>query len=355
MYDLNVTLWISYVIFIIVTFCFSLLTNFLFLRFVRTLGIRNSDPKLIRWSAEAKPSLGGMTFFITFLFSVSAYSFIFEQNDYFRNPQSIGIIIACTIGFLMGLHDDAYNTKVSIKLFTQIACGIILISTGTYINITDNQIINYIITIFWVVGIMNSLNMLDNMDAISALVSLFIILTAIISLFLKNDYHNPYSLLLLGILAAIGAFLIYNWHPSKMIMGDTGSQFLGILLAVIGILYFWNADKPEEPVIAFKQIMIVMTLYSLLLIDTSTVFIKRIIAGGSPFVGGKDHTTHHLSYLGLTDRQVAYAFILLSIFSMLITISLQFWIVWSTMLGISLLIYFFTLFGALFYIANLNK
>ena len=96
-------------------------------------------------------------------------------------------------------------------------------------------------------------------------------------------------------------------------------------------------------------------MHSLLIIDTTTVFIKRIMAGGSPFVGGKDHTTHHLSYLGFKDNYVAWVFILLSSFSMFIVVFLQFWLVWSTLLGVVLLLYFVVLFGALFYIANLNK
>ena len=355
MSELNEPLLISYGIFIVLSFSFSLLTNFLLLKFARTLGTRNFEPSMIRWSNEVRPSLGGITFFITFLFALSAYSFIFARNDYFRNTQSIGIILSCTLGFLMGLYDDAFNTKVSLKLITQITCGLILISTGTSIRLFEYDILNYLLTMFWVVAMMNSLNMLDNMDAISTIVSGFIILTTLISLFIKGDLFNPHIILMLGIFSALAAFLVYNWHPSKMFMGDTGSQFLGVFLAATGILYFWNPIGEPGDVNVFKQLVIILILHVLLIIDTSTVFIKRTLAGGSPFVGGKDHTTHHLSYLGFKDNHVAWVFIILSSFSMFIVVFLQFWLIWSALLGIVLLLYFAVLFGALFYIANLNK
>lgn len=356
MKELVQSVWVAYGVFFLMSLVFSLLTNFLFLKFVKTLGMRNYDPSMIRWSPNVKPSLGGITFFLIFLLSIASHSLLTYESNFFRNVQPLGIILSATLGFLMGLHDDAFNTRVGLKFITQLICGVLLISTGTYIQLFDNQILNYLLTMFWVVGIMNSINMLDNMDTIAANASLYITLTALLSLVISHDMLNPYIPVLVGLIAALLGFLWYNWNPSKMIMGDTGSQFLGVVLAVIGILYFWNSDPPalgSSP--ALRQILVVVLVYNVLIIDTTTVVIKRIRAGKSPFVGGKDHTTHHLSYLGFTDRQVGLIFMAISMLSSVIALILMHWTVWSWWLAATVILYFLTLFSSLFYIANLNK
>ncbi|MHC1707042.1 MAG: MraY family glycosyltransferase [Bacteroidales bacterium] len=347
---------LSYFLFFIVTLILSLLINSLFLKFSQTLGIRNRTDTIIRWSSESKPSFGGISFYIIFLFSLSAYSIVFEQSLNFRSLQFLGFLCAITLGFLIGLYDDAYDTKVWLKLSSQILCGLILIATGTQIRFFDTEILNFILTLFWVVALMNSINMLDNMDAITTIISIFILFTAVVTILLKQDFYNPFFLVILGVLASLTGFLFYNWHPSRMFMGDTGSQFLGILLAVIGILYFWNPYRTNDYLHYSRQIVIILMVFTIPIIDTATVTIKRLASGKSPFVGGKDHTTHHLSYLGLTDRQVAYVFIGISVVCTLLSISIIFaFPSWSLIQATGYLVFFLIIFGALFYIANLNK
>lgn len=218
----------------------------------------------------------------------------------------------------MGLADDAYNTKPLLKLFVQIACGVVLILTGTYITIFTDSIANYIITILWVIGMMNSINMLDNMDAITASVSLSILITALGIMIGLENLNNVFFIILLGATASLIGFLFYNWNPSKLYMGDTGSQFLGILLAVTGIVFFWNSPDFNGKEIQSKQVITTLLAFLLPISDTTTVVINRLTKGQSPFIGGKDHTTHHLSYLGFSDRQVALIFIGISLISSLL-------------------------------------
>lgn len=346
---------VEFCVFFAACLIFSFLINSLFLKFIKTLGMRNSSETVIRWGSQSKPAIGGISFYIIFLLSIIAYSFFFEKSLYFLNLQFIGILFASTLGFLMGLFDDAYNTKPLIKLFTQITCAIILISTGVYIHIFDYDMLNYAITILWVVGIMNSINMLDNMDAISTIVSISVILTIIVNLFIINDFTNPDLFVLIGILAALIGFLRFNWHPSIFYMGDTGSQFLGALLAAIGVIYFWNRQDSGGIESTSKQIITTLLIFSIPLIDTTTVFIKRLGRGKSPFVGGKDHTTHHVSYLGYNDRQVAWIYIAISVVSMVMTIvavnCISDWRILHVFIYGS---YLLALFIILFYIANLN-
>jgi UDP-GlcNAc:undecaprenyl-phosphate/decaprenyl-phosphate GlcNAc-1-phosphate transferase len=292
-------------------FVFSLVINYILLKFAQTLGIRNSNENQVRWSPDAKPSLGGISFYVVFLFAF-IFTILLPQKNSGFNMQIIGILIASTLAFLMGLADDAFNTQPLLKFLTQLFCGLIIIFSGHYISIFENQFVNYILTILWVVGLMNSINMLDNMDGISTLVSCLACLFMIfvnVSLFNTNSYATTLNL---GVLGALCGFLVFNFHPSKMFMGDTGSQFLGLFLAVMGIDNCWN-NPTSDLVNGFPvaNILIVVLVFLLPLTDTITVVINRLRAGNSPFVGGKDHTTHHLFFKGITEKRIAILFFLI--------------------------------------------
>ena len=110
------------------------------LRFVKTLGIRNEGQATIRWSSEVKPALGGLTFYIIFLLSIILHSFIFSYEGSNIDFKFTGIVGATSLGFLMGLSDDAYNTRPVLKFITQVLCGVILIYSGTYINIFESDL-----------------------------------------------------------------------------------------------------------------------------------------------------------------------------------------------------------------------
>ena len=211
------------------------------LKFATNLGIRNNDQPVMRWSNVAKPALGGITLYISFLISSTCFSIFFDEV--FKDLQTLGTLISVAIGFMMGLADDAYNTKPIIKSLAQVSCGVILVATGTYIHFFENDYLNYILTVLWVIGIMNSINMLDNMDGITTIVSIFILLIALFYLAIHDDYNNFDFFAILGVLASLTAFLFHNWNPSKMFMGDTGSQFIGVFLAIISIKYMWNDHK----------------------------------------------------------------------------------------------------------------
>ena len=146
----------------------SLVVNKLLLSFSQSLGIRNRNDVVIRWSNESKPSLGGVSFYIVFLFAIICYSII-SDVPILHDQQIIGLLSAGSISFAMGLADDTYNTKPWGKLLVQILCGMTFIYSGTIIELTHIPLYDKIITIIWVVALMNSLNMLDNMDGITGI------------------------------------------------------------------------------------------------------------------------------------------------------------------------------------------
>jgi UDP-GlcNAc:undecaprenyl-phosphate/decaprenyl-phosphate GlcNAc-1-phosphate transferase len=342
-----------YGLFFCMSVLFSFLINGLFLKFVKTLGMRDKDDTIIRWGTQSKPAVGGFSFYIIFLLSIIIYSIFFDSNQVFLSKQFIGILLASMLGFLIGLADDAYNTRPFLKFSTQVTCGIILMVTGTSINLSSIEILNYILTIVWVVGIMNSLNMLDNMDGITSTVSISIILSALAVMVFHHEYDSVYFMILLGVMAALFAFLYFNWHPSKMYMGDTGSQFLGVFLAAIGIRYLWNADPPSGEIISAKNLFLPIIVFIMPIIDTTTVVINRMRRGQSPFVGGKDHTTHALAYLGLSDSQVALVFWVLTLISLIIVIVMEKFLgAWSHNYTWLFSGYVLSMFGIFFYAAR---
>jgi UDP-GlcNAc:undecaprenyl-phosphate/decaprenyl-phosphate GlcNAc-1-phosphate transferase len=352
----KVYLYIIYISYAIGSAIVSFLINSLFLKFASNLGIRNTSETIIRWSPKAKPALGGISFFLVFLLSIACYPIFFEQQSLLINKKLLGILGASTLAFLMGLSDDAYNTRPLLKLFVQIMCGLVLVFTGTYINVFSNPYFNYLLTVFWVVGLMNSINMLDNMDAITTLVSITIILNALLILYLNSDAHNIHILLLIGVLSSLVGFLYFNWHPSKMFMGDTGSQFLGLFLATMGIIYFWNTPDFHGKQIQSKQLFVTILAFAIPIIDTTSVVINRISKGKSPFVGGKDHTTHSLFFMGITEKRIALLFVGICLVSMFFNfLIIRFIENWSYLHIALFSVYFASLFWFLYAPTRKNK
>jgi len=349
--------FIVYSSYFIIAMIFSFLINSLFLRFSKTLGIRSqNEGTVIRWSAESKPAVGGFSLYIIFLLSITAYSVFFNSHQVFLNKQFIGFLLATMLGFLLGLGDDAYDTRPLLKVTTQLTCAVLLIVTGTVINISPYVFINYAFTIFWVVGIMNALNMIDNMDAIAGCVSIIIILSTICMMIMTNDMTGIFFIIMVGIMGALLGFLYFNWHPSKMFMGDTGSQFLGVLLAFIGIRYFWNSSAPTPEIINSKNFILPLIVFIMPIVDTTVVVINRLAKKRSPFIGGKDHTTHALAFLGLSDSQVAFLFISISSLSVFFVIVMERIITsWQNVHAIFLGAYFVAVLSVFLYLSRLRK
>lgn len=334
-------------LFFFISIFFSFLINWLFLKFSFNLGHREKDGKQIRWSRNVKPAIGGISFFIVFLISISVIGTFPRETNSFLDSRLIGLMGASSLGFLLGLADDAYNTNPLVKFIGQLTCAYILIVSDIYINIFGIDSLDFLITVIWVIGLMNSINMLDNMDAITSSISASIIvgIIAVIFCISPNVLNNLYLIVLVGVLGALLGFLYFNWYPSKIYMGDTGSQFLGVFLAGVSILFIWNFRDYPDSIFELKQFVVPMLLFIVPLIDTTTVTIRRLMRKQSPFVGGKDHTTHHLVYLGLNDRQVASTLLTISLISIPIALAIvNQWIEWTMRVTLSAFAYFLILF-----------
>lgn len=305
--DSQLVLSLIFALFFTVAIVFSYVINGLLLKFSRSLGSRTDhSTHIIRWASPLKPSLGGFSFYILFLISLSAFGFVAHASNDFFSSSLFGIVLAVNFGFLLGLTDDAYNTIPLLKFCAQIFCGLVLIFTNTMIHATGIFTIDALVTLLWVVGLMNSINMLDNMDGISGSVSLLILAAMVVVLGVEHSFFSVTALMMLAVDGSLIGFLFHNAHPSRIYMGDTGSQFLGVFIAALSIQVLWKYHEPVGSVVQLKQFLIPLMAFSVPLIDTTTVVIHRIARGQSPFVGGRDHITHHFAYAGLKDKQVMY-------------------------------------------------
>lgn len=345
--------------FLLISALFSFLINWLFLKFSFNLGARDSsDINQVRWASNVKPAIGGISFFIVFLISISVIGTLPRQSNYMLDKHLIGIIASCCLGFILGLADDAYNTNPLAKFIIQLSCAFILIISDVYIRISGNPAFDFIITTFWVIGLMNSINMLDNMDAITTTISMSIIIGLISVVAISgNELSAFYLVMLVGVFGSLCGFLYFNWNPAKVYMGDTGSQFLGVFLAATSIMFFWDfRDAGSSELIQLKQFVVPMLFFIVPLIDTMTVTFRRLMRKQSPFVGGKDHITHHLAYLGLSDNMVALILISISLFSLpFVSLIITGIIPWTWVVTFSSFAYFAVVFIIIQIVYNAGK
>jgi UDP-GlcNAc:undecaprenyl-phosphate GlcNAc-1-phosphate transferase len=303
-----------------ISFLFSTIVNWILVKYSINLGVRNISAKEeIRWQ-KRKPSIGGLSFYIVFLIFYAVFSNLILLKVFpelsFGFQRDVSLITAASIGFFIGLIDDARNTNPLLKLLGQVLCGLTLVAFNQVIPISPNFFWNSFFTVLWVVFLMNSINMLDNMDGLTASVSVSILLGCIVIFGIKN--FTLTNVMALSTVGALVGFLIYNWHPSRIYMGDSGSQFLGIILAHTSLFALWQNRTVDGGYFQLNQFILPLLFFTIPIFDTATVSIHRLLRKQSPFVGGKDHLSHHLVFLGLKDWQAVTLLLIINILFILI-------------------------------------
>ena len=242
------------------------------------------------------PLMGGVAIFSGAL--IAFFILFFATGFYAVSDNVIGIGLAMTIVMLVGLADDRMGgMSAPVKLGGQTLAVVVLIYFGVYARIPFlPTILDFAITYLWIMVISNATNFLDNMDGacagVSAVSAAFIVLLAAIN---GQDLVAGLGAAVLG--ACLG-FLRYNFKPATIFMGDTGSLFLGFLLAVLAL----QLRFPENS--NFVTWMVPLLLLGVQLFDLSLVTVSRLARGVNPLTtAGKDHTSHRLVELGYTQRE----------------------------------------------------
>ncbi|TAK37045.1 MAG: undecaprenyl/decaprenyl-phosphate alpha-N-acetylglucosaminyl 1-phosphate transferase, partial [Chloroflexota bacterium] len=248
------------------------------------------NPNARKLHRNAVPLLGGLAMYVAFM----AVLLIF--NDRFNFQQLVGILLGASLVSFFGIWDDSRGLRPLVKLLGQAAAAVVLILSGVQVSLFGNPAWPDIaLTIFWIVGITNAFNLLDNMDGLSGGIA------AVSAAFFLVLAGTSGQFLVAGLAAAIlGAalgFLRYNFNPASIFMGDTGSLFLGFMLAALGIkLRFENTTLVTW--------MIPILVLAIPILDTTLVTISRARRGLNPFTSpGKDHISHRLVAMGMTHRE----------------------------------------------------
>ncbi|PZR98492.1 MAG: undecaprenyl/decaprenyl-phosphate alpha-N-acetylglucosaminyl 1-phosphate transferase, partial [Candidatus Chloroheliales bacterium] len=254
------------------------------------------------------PLLGGLAIYAGFIAAVAIGGNLGRSAENYSPWQAVGILIGATVVALFGMWDDKYGLRPRVKLVGQVLGALALIATGVRVEFLHNDILDYALTIFWVVGICNAINLMDNMNGlaggVSAVASLcFFALAAL------NDQAlvAPLSIALFG--ACIG-FLRYNFgHTASIFMGDTGSLFLGFMLATVGIkVRFPNAHVDDHVTWLIPIIVLAVPIF-----DTTLVTISRLRRRISPATPGQDHFSHRLVRLGMSRREAVMFIYLIAV------------------------------------------
>lgn len=252
----------------------------------------------VRWSAQAKPTIGGVSFLVGFFAALGwvAFTNLSPPKEIYS---VVLLVFAAGIAFAMGLADDIWHTRPGSKFFFQTLCGMLLVLSGFEFDIGLHPAVQAAITLLWVITLMNSVNMLDNMDGVSGAAA-FAVLIALGML----DPLGAAGFVAWAMAATLGGFLLLNVHPSKLFMGDAGSQLLGFLLAALSLIIFRIDGELGAVQSSNLRWVLLPLLFFTTLCDTALVTLNRLLHGRSPFVGGRDHSTHNLSYLGWSDQRI---------------------------------------------------
>jgi UDP-GlcNAc:undecaprenyl-phosphate GlcNAc-1-phosphate transferase len=230
----------------------------------------------------------------SFLLLFSSLSLDLKQQLY------LGLILPGIAIAFIGLLDDIYQLPPWPRFLSQSAVGVItsfmLYLSGAGVEVFDNQLLNSLATILWVVAIINALNFIDNMDGLATSISIVASLAMFILAYLNNQYLV--AALSVAIFASCLGFLFWNKRPASIYLGDAGALYLGFLLAAISIRI--DLDNETAPI----RVLVLILILAIPVIDVTQVVISRISRGKSPFEGGRDHISHLLLNRGITQGVV---------------------------------------------------
>ncbi len=209
------------------------------------------------------------------------------------------VLGAASLVAAAGLFDDRWRLPVAEKLLAQLFAAAVLVSGGLFVVLALPGWLDAVLTVLWIVGITNAFNLLDNMDGLAAGVAAVAALGFVVLTARQGGFAPALAIALLG--ATLG-FLLYNFHPARIFMGDAGSLFLGLLLAVLG-LELQTGRGVSEPWIAA---LVPVLLLAVPIFDTTLVTVSRWRRGRNPLTTpGHDHLSHRLYRKGLSARGVA--------------------------------------------------
>lgn len=282
----------------VVPFIIALVVSYLLTPGVKKVAIKVGAvdrPNARKVHTHVIPRLGGLAIYIGFM---AAVLFCVPLHH-----ELIGMLLGCTAIVAIGIWDDICNIPARVKLVGQIAAACIPVAFGIQIEWLTNpfgdilvlpEVIAVPLTIFWIIGFTNTVNLIDGLDGLAAGVAFI----ASISMFLLAVNLNQFlpALIIVSMAGAALGFLQYNFNPAKIFMGDTGSMLLGYPLAVSAVLGLVKTA-------ATVALVVPIIALGLPILDTTFAIIRRRMSGVPIFQPDKGHLHHRLLALGMTQKQ----------------------------------------------------
>ena len=254
------------------------------------------------------PRMGGLAIFFGFLLS----TLIFVPMD----EQYRGMLMGAVIIVVLGIFDDIYSLPASFKFVVQIVAALMAVFSGNVISAISNPNIfsqnpvwelgwlKYPVTIIWIVAITNAVNLIDGLDGLACGVATISSMTLLVIAMVAAEL--PVALLMAALAGGSIGFLPYNMNPAKIFMGDTGSTFLGFVLAVVSIQGLFKLYT----IISFA---VPFLMLGLPIFDTAFAFIRRIAHGQNPMHADRSHVHHSLIDMGFSQKQAVAVLYLISV------------------------------------------
>ena len=271
------------------------------------------------------PAMGGLPIFIGFSLAI----LIWAPFEILREIKYV--VSAISIMFVIGFRDDLINLRAYQKLIGQISAALIIVTvceirlTSLYnlFGVGDIPLVlSYLLSLFTIIVITNAFNLIDGIDGLSG--SVGIMATLFFGIFFFLNDQIGFSLISLSLSGALVAFLNYNWAPSKIFMGDTGSLFIGFLLSIVAIKFIDFNHSISGAEFSFGgSIGTAVAVLILPLADTFRVFVKRVLRGRSPMHPDRKHVHHILLRLGCNHAQATGILVTVNIIFVLLALVLK--------------------------------
>ncbi|GMT41604.1 MAG: undecaprenyl-phosphate alpha-N-acetylglucosaminyl 1-phosphate transferase [bacterium] len=259
------------------------------------------------------PTAGGLAIAVPFL-AVVIFSIIADPFPTGLPQKALaGLFVSATLIALLGLYDDVRNASPIMKISVQAAAGIILVAAGVKMDLITNPLASPIqpgiwgnlLLILWLIVITNAINLIDGIDGLAAGICLISSVTIFAVAVVFGE--TILALLAAALAGALFGFIRLNLPPARIFLGDTGSLFLGFVLAAISVI-----ERRKGTVTV--TLLVPLLVMAVPLMDTLLVFFRRIVSGQNPMIGDKRHLHHRLIKLGFTPVQVNYMLYLFSIY-----------------------------------------
>ena len=305
--DLNLPLIGVVIAALVVAFLVALITTPVVKNLAFKMGAVDVPKDNRRMHNHPIPRMGGLAIFLGFLLSVLVF---LDLTDQMR-----GMLLGAVIIVVLGIFDDIYSLRAMFKFCVQIVAALVAVLSGNVIETLSNPNVfsqnlywdlgwlSIPVTVLWIVAITNAVNLIDGLDGLACGVSAIGSMTLLVISLAISD--GPVAVLMAALAGGCLGFLPYNMNPAKIFMGDTGSTFLGYILAVVSIQGLFKLYT----IISFA---VPFLMLGLPIFDTCFAFIRRIAHGQSPMHADRSHVHHRLIDMGLNQKQAVAVLYMIS-------------------------------------------